>query len=164
MPLKFKLIFTKSKTIKWVLFLVVLTVSLRLPVLTIFRITWRTDRKTNISALYLASVNRARESMSRINDNLNRGFLIWFNYVTMITCVIVLSYKLYQSSKTRQSCAVKGLQPSHQTSNKAAHPKTCRWSNLWSWYALFSSCRSYRLCYYQQLVSSTQSLIGAGVW
>ncbi|KAK3781126.1 hypothetical protein RRG08_037583 [Elysia crispata] len=38
----------------------------------------------------------------------------------MITCVIVLSYKLYQSSKIRQSCAVKGHQPSHQTSDKAA--------------------------------------------
>ena len=118
MPLKFKLVFTKSRTIKWVLFLVVLAISLRLPVLTIFRITWKTDPKTNISALYLASVNR--ESMSRINDTLNRGFLIWFNYVTMITCVIVLSYKLYQSSKIRQSFAVKGLQTSHQTSDKAA--------------------------------------------
>ena len=117
MPLKFKLVFTKSRTIKWVLFLVVLAISLRLPVLTIFRITWRTDPRTNVSALYLASVNR--ESMSRINDILNRGFLIWFNYVTMITCVIVLSYKLYQSSKIRQSCAVKGHQPLPQTSDKA---------------------------------------------
>ena len=116
MPLKFKLVFTKSRTIKWVFFLIVLAVSLRLPVLTIFRITWRTDPKTNVSALYLATVNR--ESMSRINDILNRGFLIWFNYVTMITCVIVLSYKLYQSSKIRQSCAVKLPQPPHQALDK----------------------------------------------
>ncbi|KAK3782109.1 hypothetical protein RRG08_052373 [Elysia crispata] len=114
MPLKFKLVFTKSRTIKWVFFLVVLAVSLRMPVLTIFRITWRTDPMTNVSSLYLASVNKA--SMSRINDILNRGVVIWFNYVTMITCVIVLSYNLYQSSKMRQSLAVKGPRPSDQGS------------------------------------------------
>ena len=115
-PLKFKRVFTKSRTIKWVFFLVVLVISLRLPVLTIFRITWRTDPRTNISALYLASVNR--ESMSRINDILNRGFLIWFNYLTMITCVIVLSYKLYQASKIRQDCTVKRPQLTDHASNE----------------------------------------------
>ena len=118
MPLKFKLVFTKSRTITWVFLLVVLAVLLRLPVLTVHRIAWSTDPKTNVSALYLASVNR--ESMLRINDTLNRGFLIWFNNVTMVTCVIVLSYKLYQSSKIRQNCAVKGTQPSDQASHKAA--------------------------------------------
>ena len=118
MPLKFKLVFTKSRTIKWVFFLVVLAVLLRLPVLTIFRISWRKDPITNASTIYLASVNKA--SMSRINDILNRGFMIWFNYLTMVTCVIVLSYKLYQSSKIRQNCAVKGPQPSDQASDKPA--------------------------------------------
>ena len=115
MPLKFKLVFTKSRTIKWVFFLVVLVVLLRLPVLTIFRITWRTDPTTNVSALHLANVNKA--SMSRINDILNRGFVIWINNVTMVTCVIVLSYNLYRASKMRQSCAsFKGPQPSDQAS------------------------------------------------
>ena len=118
MPLKFKFVFTRSRTIKWVFFLVVLAVLLRLPVLTIFRITWRTDPRTNVTALYLASVNRA--SMSRINDILNRGFLIWFNYLTMIACVIVLSYKLYQSSKIRKTFTVTGFQTSEQASDKAA--------------------------------------------
>ena len=86
--------------------------------LTIFRITSRTDPSTNVTALYLASVNRA--SMSRINDILNRGFLIWFNYLTMITCFIVLSYKLYQSSKIRKTFTVPGFQTSEQASDKAA--------------------------------------------
>ena len=116
MPLKFKLVFTKSRTVIWVIFIVILAVSLRAPVLTIFRIRWRQDPITNISSIYLASVNRP--SMLRINDTLNRGFLIWFNYVTMITCVLVLSYKLYLSSKLRQSCAVKGTQSSDQTLDK----------------------------------------------
>ena len=118
MPLKFKLVFTKSRTIKWVFFLVALAVCLRLPVLTIFRISSRKDPITNVSSIYLANINKA--SMSRINDILNRGFMIWFNYLTMIVCVIVLSYKLYQSSKIRQNCAVQGSQPSNQDSDKAA--------------------------------------------
>ena len=104
-PLKFKLVFTKSRTVKWIIFLVILAVSLRLPVLSVFRITWRTDPVTNVSAPHLATVNR--DYMLRINDILNRGFLIWFNYLTMISCVIVLSYKLFQASKIRESCAVK---------------------------------------------------------
>ena len=146
MPLKFKLVFTKSRTIIWVFFLVDLAVSLRMPVLTIFRISWRNDPITNVSTVYLASVNKA--SMSRINDILNRGFLIWFNYLTMVTCVIVLSYKLYQSSKIRQNCAVKGPQPFDQASVKAAaqgmSAKDLQVVKSWSWWALYSSCRSYR--------------------
>ena len=118
MPLKFKLVFTKSRTIKWVLFLVCLAVSLRLPVLTIFRVTSRTDSVTNVSSSYLATVNR--EYMSRINDILNRGFLIWFNYLTMISCVIVLSYKLFQASKIRENCAVTFQRSSGSAANKGA--------------------------------------------
>ena len=53
MPLKFKLVFTKSRTVKWVLFLVVLVGALRLPVLTIFRVAYRTDQATNTSTPYV---------------------------------------------------------------------------------------------------------------
>ena len=116
MPLKFKLVFTKSRTIKWVLFLVVLTVSLRIPVLTIFRIAWRTDPSTNLTTAYLKDVNTLY--MSRINDVLNRGLVIWINYLTMLTCVSVLSFKLYEASKIRQSCVAKGPQHAHQESDK----------------------------------------------
>ena len=118
MPLQFKVVFTKSRTIKWVFFLLVLAFSLRMPLLSMSRITWRTNIMTNMSAPYLVSVNRA--SMTRVNDILNRGFMIWFNYVTMITCVIVLSYNLSRASKIRQSCAVKLPQSCDQASNNGA--------------------------------------------
>ena len=101
MPLKFKLVFTRSRTIKWVMFLAVLTVSLRLPVLTIHRISWRTDAQTNESVPYLKEVNSAY--MLRINDILNRITVVYILYITMITCVIILSLKLYQASKMRRS-------------------------------------------------------------
>ena len=112
-PLKFKLVFTKSRTVKWVLFLVVLVVALRLPVLTIFRVAHRTDQATNTSTPYVAMVNRA--AMSRINDVMNRGFVIWINYTTMVTCVGVLSYKLNQASRMRQTFTT-----SKQTSDEAS--------------------------------------------
>ena len=107
MPLKFKLVFTKSKTIIWVIFLVVLTVSLRIPVLSILRISWKTDLSTNKSVPYLLSRNY--ESMSQINDVLNRGILIYLAYATMIICVSVLSLKLYQAAQIRRSCTAGGI-------------------------------------------------------
>ena len=100
-PLKFKLVFTRSRTMKWVMFLVVLAVSLRLPVLTIYSVSWRTDPQTNVSLPYLKAVNYAY--MSRINDILNRGIVIYILYITMVTCVGVLTFELYQASKIRRS-------------------------------------------------------------
>ena len=104
MPLKFKAVFTKSRTIKWVLFLVALAVTLRAPVLSIYKIVWRADSTTNVSYPYMVATRLA--SMSRINDIINRGFVICINYIVMITCVIILSFKLYEASKIRQSSTV----------------------------------------------------------
>ena len=112
MPLQFKLVFTKSRTICWVLFLVALAVSLRIPVLTIFRVVLRKNPLTNVSSPYLVMVNQA--SMSRINDVMNRGFVIWLNYSTMVSCVSVLSLKLYQASKMRRSFTVQMSQNSEK--------------------------------------------------
>ncbi|GFR98470.1 multitransmembrane protein [Elysia marginata] len=112
-PLKFKAVFTKSRTVKWVVFLVVLAVALRAPVLTIFRVTPRLDPATNTTHPYVSTVNIA--SMSRINDIVNRGFVIWFNYVVMVSCVCLLSYKLYQASKIRRSCTNKTSPQSAQS-------------------------------------------------
>ncbi|GFS10285.1 chemosensory receptor A [Elysia marginata] len=105
MPLKFKFVFTKMRTIKWVIFLVVLAISLRLPVLTIHRISYRLDPKTNISSAYMLAVNR--EHMSRINDILNRSVVIYLAYGTMVTCVAILVFKLHQAARVRRACTGK---------------------------------------------------------
>ncbi|GFR97156.1 chemosensory receptor A [Elysia marginata] len=102
MPLKFKFVFTKRRTVIIVLTLLVLAVSLRVPVLTIFRIAWRQDPVTNSSIAYLAAVNR--DAMSRINDVMNRGLVVWINYTIMVSCVALLSFKLSEASKIRRSC------------------------------------------------------------
>ncbi|GFR95099.1 peptide receptor GPCR [Elysia marginata] len=102
MPLKFKLVFTKSRTVKWVVFLVVLAVSLRSPVLSYVRFSWRTDPMTNKTVAYLKYVNMI--PMLRVNDILNRGLVIYLCYGTMVACVAVLTFKLYQAAKTRRDC------------------------------------------------------------
>ncbi|GFS07502.1 chemosensory receptor A [Elysia marginata] len=117
MPLKFKSVFTKSRTIKWLVFIVVLAVLLRLPVLTISRIGWRKDPATNVTKPYLFPVNR--EAMLRINDILHRFIVTYLAYFTMVTCVIVLSFKLYQASKIRQKVVTsKGAHPSDPTASE----------------------------------------------
>ena len=116
MPLKFKFVFTKSRTIKWVMFLVVLAVSLRIPVLTINRIFWRTNLQTNVSTPYLKAVNAAY--MTSINDILNRGIVIYILYITMVTCVGVLTFKLYQASKIRHSCTIDLTKASNHAPDK----------------------------------------------
>ena len=117
MPLKFKLVFTKSRTLKWLLFLVVLAISLRIPVLTIHRLAWRIDAATNVSALYLASVNTV--SMSRVLDIVNRGFVIYLAFFIMVAWVLILNFKLYQASKIRRSFTAKGAPTSEQTAERA---------------------------------------------
>ncbi|GFR98734.1 chemosensory receptor A [Elysia marginata] len=107
MPLKFKLVFSRSRTVKWVLFLVVLAVSLRLPVLTINRLGWRTDPLTNDTYAHVKSVKL--DYMSKINDIVNRGVLIYLSYVTMVTCVLILTVKLYEASKIRRLCSTTGF-------------------------------------------------------
>ncbi|GFN80885.1 chemosensory receptor b [Plakobranchus ocellatus] len=100
-PLKFKSVFTKARTVKLVLASFVLALSLRMPIISVYRVARRKDPDTNISYLYVAKHNK--ESMTRINDILNRNSLLYINFVIMITCVCILSYKLYQASKKRRS-------------------------------------------------------------
>ncbi|GFO14611.1 chemosensory receptor b [Plakobranchus ocellatus] len=56
--------------------------------------------------------------MTRINDILNRNSLLYINFIIMITCVSVLSYKLYQASKTRRSYTTSSAIDPEQASGK----------------------------------------------
>ena len=116
MPLKFKMVFTKSRTIVWVFFMVFLAVLLRLPVLTINRVRWITNSATNKSEPRLINVNHY--SMSRVADILNRGIVVYLAYTTMIVCVCVLTFKLHQAAQIRRSCTAGGSQPSDPTQAK----------------------------------------------
>ena len=118
MPLKFKAVFTNTRTILCVLFLAALSLLLRIPVLTVNRVAWRTSAMTNVSSPYVTSVNT--ELMFRINDILNRGCMIWISYVVMIVCVCLLSVKLHEAAKVRKSCTSNAPQSPDQKSEKPA--------------------------------------------
>ena len=156
MPLKFKLVFTKSKTIIWVIFLVVLTISLQIPMLSILRISWKTDPSTNKSVPYLLSRNF--ESMSQINDVLNRGIMIYLAYATMIICVSVLSLKLYQAAQIRRSCTAGGMQQPGQTSDKTV-TKTMSTKDLQVVKSVALVCSIFIVAQFPFLLSSTIRLI-----
>ncbi|GFO05280.1 chemosensory receptor a [Plakobranchus ocellatus] len=101
MPLQFKSIFTRSRTVKLVLASFLLAVSLRIPIMTVNRLVWRTDPNTNISYAYMEKPNR--KAMTQINDILNRNSILYINFIIMITCVSILSFKLHQASRIRKS-------------------------------------------------------------
>ncbi|GFN95638.1 chemosensory receptor c [Plakobranchus ocellatus] len=102
MPLHFKSVFTKSRTVTIVVILFFTSVSLHLPVLTVFNIDLRYEPSTNSTFAYLGFTNRL-PTMVKVNDYLNRIIIPWISFVFMIACAIVLSLKLFQSSRLRSS-------------------------------------------------------------
>ncbi|GFR78944.1 chemosensory receptor A [Elysia marginata] len=114
--LKFKIFFTKCRTLKWVTFLVVLAVALRMPVLTISSVAWRIDPETNVSSPYLKASNN--DVMSRINDIINRNVIIYIACTTTVICTGLLIFKLYQASELRRSCTARPSQSPDQASDK----------------------------------------------
>ncbi|GFO12940.1 chemosensory receptor a [Plakobranchus ocellatus] len=101
MPLRFKSLFTKSRTVKLVFFLFIVALLLRMPVLTMVRIGWRFNPAKNSSEPYVQSYNR--ETLTQINDILNRNSLPYINFIIMIACVIILTTKLYEATRVRSS-------------------------------------------------------------
>ncbi|GFN98210.1 chemosensory receptor c [Plakobranchus ocellatus] len=101
MPLKFKSVFTKTRTVKAVIIIFIVSVSLRVPVMSMFRTAWKRDPKTNVSSVYFVKQNS--ELITHFNDALNRGSLPMINFIIMITCVCVIKTKLYQASLVRNS-------------------------------------------------------------
>ncbi|GFO43074.1 chemosensory receptor b [Plakobranchus ocellatus] len=116
MPLQFKSVFTKARTVKLVLASFILAFSLRIPILSVYRVARRTDPDTNVSYVYVAKHNR--EAMTRINDVLNRNSLLYVNFIIMITCVCVLVFKLHQASTIRRSHSSTPAPKSEQASEK----------------------------------------------
>ncbi|GFO40291.1 chemosensory receptor b [Plakobranchus ocellatus] len=75
------------------------------------------DPDTNVSYMYVAKHNK--KAMTRINDVLNRNSVLYINFIIMITCVCVLSFKLRQASAIRRSHSSTPAPKSEQASEKA---------------------------------------------
>ncbi|GFR96713.1 chemosensory receptor A [Elysia marginata] len=153
MPLRFKLVFTKARTLKWLVFLVFTAVALRIPVLMVNRVAWRRDPVTNVTAPYLATVNR--DFLYKVGDILNRVLVINFTYVTMIACLFILSFKLYQSSKMRRSLALQTPQATDKTSKKPAGVQTMSSRDLQVVKSVALVCTIFVITQLPYVVSST---------
>ena len=101
-PLRFKSMFTTSRTVKILVVLFLVALTLRAPVLTIFRTSWIVNPLTNSTYMSLKVSSNFRE-IYRANDIMNRNIVSWVTYVTTTACVIILVAKLQAASRFRQS-------------------------------------------------------------
>ena len=101
LPLHFKSMFTKSRTILTILCLFISTIVMRIPVLTIHSIGIKLNPLTNQTYAYL--VKHDSRTKTFVNDILNRTSLPWIAFIIMVACVIILGVKLIDASKDRQN-------------------------------------------------------------
>ena len=96
LPLHFKFMFTKSRTIITVVVLFTSTILLRIPVLTLFSLSVKPNPLNNQSYAYLKGHGGPNEVF--VNDILNRISLPWIAFIIMVSCVIILSVNLIEAS------------------------------------------------------------------
>ena len=101
-PLHFKSTFTSQRTLAILGFLFLLALTLRIPVLTIIRLTWGIDPVTNSTYKSIFFTDNF-EKMLKANDIINRNIVSWIAYITVTTCVLILASKLQTASRFRQS-------------------------------------------------------------
>ena len=101
-PLRFKSMFTTSRTVVILVVLFLVALALRAPVLSIFRFTWRVNPLTNSTYLSVRATANFRE-IYKVNDIINRNIVPWIAYFTAVACVTILISKLLAASRFRRS-------------------------------------------------------------
>ena len=101
-PLRFKSMFTISRTVTILGGLFLVAVTLRAPVLTVFRLSWAVNPLTNSTFRSIQFADNFRE-IYKANDIINMNIIPWVAYIIVVTCVIVLVSHLQVASKFRQS-------------------------------------------------------------
>ncbi|GFR70292.1 chemosensory receptor C [Elysia marginata] len=103
-PLRFKSMFTKSRTLTALAVLLLTAVALRLPVLFVVGFTWKINPLTNRTFL-TTTLHRNYKEIYKASDIVNRNIISWLTYFTVIACVILLVSKLRAASRFRQTLA-----------------------------------------------------------
>ncbi|XP_005109640.1 uncharacterized protein LOC101846167 [Aplysia californica] len=101
-PLKFKGVFTRSRTAVCIVGITVSTVLTRLPTLITQEIVAEYDAINN-RTVYRLRYTADRPQAIELNDIMNRTAIWWIAITTMFVCVIVLATKLRASSEFRKS-------------------------------------------------------------
>ncbi|GFR72059.1 chemosensory receptor C [Elysia marginata] len=106
MPLRFKSVFTKKRTIIAVGVLFCINVLIHIPVLTIFRLGLKIDPLTNKSYVGVVREGGSLETYKqRLNDTINKNTLQVISFIVLVACAALLSFKLFQTSKIRSKSA-----------------------------------------------------------
>ena len=104
MPLKFKAVFTWSRTVKSLVGLFLAAVVLRSPQLFGHSYGWKSYRSTN-RTLLSCSESDDLQVLAKVNDIVNRNILSWLAYVTVAVCVVTMVVRLRSASRFRNSMA-----------------------------------------------------------
>ncbi|GFR73333.1 chemosensory receptor C [Elysia marginata] len=102
--LLFKSMFTITRTLIILAVLFVAAISLRVPVMTVFRIAWMPKPESNSTWLSIQVSPNFREIFTA-TDIVNRNVVTWVAYTIALACVIVLVTNLRTALKFRQSLA-----------------------------------------------------------
>ena len=103
MPLQFKSVFTRKRTIIAVIVLFIINVLFHIPVLTFYKLTWKADPVRNTT--FLTVVGQSRDVYyykQSLNGIIHKNSL---QVISFIIRTILLRYKLYESSKVRSKSA-----------------------------------------------------------
>ena len=104
MPLKFKTVFTKSRTVRTLIGLFIAAICLRAPQLYGLRHIWKLNPATNNTFLSCAEA-RDFPIFGKINDIVNRNILSTVAYVAVAVCVVTMVVKLRDASRFRYAAA-----------------------------------------------------------
>ena len=106
MPLRFKLVFTLKRTVFSIIVLFCIDILLHIPVLSMYKLKWKTDHVRNMTFLTVVGESRDVYYYKRgLNDIINKNTLQVISFIILVTCTILLRYKLYESSKVRSKPA-----------------------------------------------------------
>ena len=97
--------FTKARTITILCVLFIMALTLRIPVLTVFSLTWAINPRTNATYRSIRFANNIGQ-IYKANDIIIRNLISWLTYTTVATCVIILTNKLRVASRFRRSLAL----------------------------------------------------------
>ncbi|GFR89213.1 chemosensory receptor C [Elysia marginata] len=126
-PLRFKSMFTKSRTIILLGVLFIIPVMMNFPILTIVSLGWVLNPNTNSTFLSVRFVENYY-SVYMTSDIVNRNVLAWLTYITVVTCATILTCKLLTASRFRRSLVsgpTGGSEKGNRTVARVSGPPGC---------------------------------------
>ena len=104
MPLRFKTVFTRSRTARGLLGLFIAAICLRAPQFFAHGVSWKFNPATNSSYLSCSDAKDI-QILSKVNDLVNRNIVSTITYFLVAACVVTMIVKLKAASRFRNSAS-----------------------------------------------------------